>query len=123
MAEFVALPGTLNVQMTKGDEFSILVDLDIDVTNFTWAAIIYAVSTTSTFANPGGVSSQGATVAAFTVTFTNVMAAAGQVNLSLTEQQTDALVPGTSYRWYLRGVSPAMVTRTYLSGSFTVYAP
>ena len=121
MADFVALPGTLNVQMTKGDEFGMLADLDIDVTNFTWTAIIYAVSTTSTFANPGGVSSQGATVATFTVTVVN--AAAGQVNLSLTEQQTDALVPGTSYRWYLRGVSPAMVTRTYLSGSFTVYAP
>jgi len=121
MADFVALPGTLNVSMTKGDEFGMLADLDIDVTNFAWTAIVYEVSTSYTFANPGGSTSQGATVA--TLTVTNVNAAAGQVNLSLTETQTDALSPTANYRWYLRGVSPALVTRTYLSGTFTVYAP
>jgi hypothetical protein len=52
-----------------------------------------------------------------------VNAAAGQVNLSLTEIQTAALNPATNYRWYLRGVSPAMVTRTYLSGTLKAYAP
>jgi hypothetical protein len=32
-------------------------------------------------------------------------------------------VPTTKYRWYLRGVSPALVTRTYLSGTLTAFAP
>lgn len=121
MAEFIALPGTLNISLTVGDEFGMLADLDIDVTSFTWTAIVYEVSTSISFSNPSGVSTQGSTVATFTVTEVN--AAAGQVNLSLTEAQTAAFDPANKYRWYLRGVSPAIVTRTYLSGTLTAYAP
>jgi hypothetical protein len=122
MAEtFNALPGTLNISLTTGDEFGMLADLDIDTTSFTWTAIIYETATTVSFVNPSGVSTQGTTAATFTVTVVN--AAAGQVNLSLTEIQTAALNPATNYRWYLRGVSPAMVTRTYLSGTLKAYAP
>jgi hypothetical protein len=122
MAEtFNALPGTLNISLTTGDEFGMLADLDIDTTSFTWTAIIYETATTVSFVNPSGVSTQGTTAATFTVTVVN--AAAGQVNLSLTEIQTAALSPATNYRWYLRGVSPAMVTRTYLSGTLKAYAP
>ena len=122
MAEtFNAVPGTLNISLTTGDEFGMLADLDIDTTSFTWTAIIYETATTVSFVNPSGVSTQGTTAATFTVTVVN--AAAGQVNLSLTEIQTAALNPATNYRWYLRGVSPAMVTRTYLSGTLKAYAP
>jgi len=121
MAEFIALPGTLNISLTVGDEFGMLADLDIDVTSFTWTAIVYEVSTAISFANPSGVNTQGTTRATFTVTEVN--AAAGQLNLSLTEVQTAAFVPTTKYRWYLRGVSPALVTRTYLSGTLTAFAP
>ena len=122
MAEtFNALPGTLNISLTTGDEFGMLPDLDIDTTSFTWTAIIYETATSVSFVNPSGVSTQGTTAATFTVTVVN--AAAGQVNLSLTEIQTAALNPATNYRWYLRGVSPAMVTRTYLSGTLKAYAP
>jgi hypothetical protein len=122
MAEsFNALPGTLNISLTTGDEFGMLADLDIDTTSFTWTAIIYETATTVSFVNPSGVSTQGTTAATFTVTVVN--AAAGQVNLSLTEIQTAALNPATNYRWYLRGVSPALVTRTYLSGTLKAYAP
>jgi hypothetical protein len=120
-SEFLALPGTLNISLTVGDEFGMLADLDIDTTSFTWTAIIYETATTVSFVNPSGVSTQGTTAATFTVTVVN--AAAGQVNLSLTEIQTAALNPATNYRWYLRGVSPAMVTRTYLSGTLKAYAP
>lgn len=120
-AEFNALPGTLNISLTVGDEFGMLADLDIDTSNFTWTAIVYEVATSVSFSNPGGVSTQGSTVATFTVT--DVNAAAGQVNLSLTENQTGVLDPAKTYRWYLRGVSAAQVTRTYLSGTLTAYAP
>lgn len=121
MAEFVALPGTLNISLTVGDEFGMLADLDIDCTSFTWTAVIYEVSTSISFANPSGVNTQGSTVSSFTVTEVN--AANGQVNLSLTEIQTATFSPSTKYRWFLRGVSPAQVTRTYLSGTLTAYAP
>jgi hypothetical protein len=122
MAEsFNALPGTLNISLTVGDEFGMLADLSIDTTGFTWTAIIYETATTVSFVNPSGVSTQGATAATFAITVVN--AAAGQVNLSLTEIQTAALNPATTYRWYLRGVSPGVVTRTYLSGTLRAYAP
>lgn len=121
MAEFLALPGPLAISLTVGDEFGMFVDLDIDTTDFTWTGIVYEVSTSVSFVNPSGVNTQGITVATFTVT--NVNAANGQINLSLTEIQTSLFDPSKRYRWYLRGVSPALVTRTYLSGTFTAYAP
>jgi hypothetical protein len=96
-------------------------DLDIDTTGFTWTSLVYESTPSVSFANPGGVPTQGATAATFAITVVN--AAAGQVNLSLTELQTVTLSPSTSYRWYLRGVSPGMVTRTYLSGTLKAYAP
>jgi hypothetical protein len=119
--EFLALPGPLNISLTVGDEFGMLADLSIDTTGFTWTAIVYETATSVSFVNPSGVSTQGATAATFAITVVN--AAAGQINLSLTELQTVALSPSTSYRWYLRGVSPGIVTRTYLSGTLKAYAP
>ena len=121
MSEFIALPGTLNISLTIGDEFGMLADLDIDTTSFTWTAIVYEVTPSVSFANPGGVPTQGATAATFAVTVVN--AAAGQINLSLTELQTVTLTPSKTYRWYLRGVAPGLVTRTYLSGTLKAYAP
>jgi hypothetical protein len=121
MSEFIALPGPLSISLTTGDEFGMVADLDIDTTGFTWTAIIYETGTTVSFVNPGGVSTQGTTVATFVVTV--VSAASGQLSLSLTEVQTAALNPATTYRWYLRGVSSAQVTKTYLSGTLKAYAP
>lgn len=121
MADYQALPGNLNIALTVGDEFSMAADLDIDTTSFTWSAIIYEVVTSVSFANPSGVNTSGSTAATFTVNVTN--AAAGQVHLSLNETQTGSLDPSKKYRWYLRGVSGTQVTRTYLSGTLTAYAP
>jgi hypothetical protein len=119
--EYLALPGPLDISLTTGDEFGLLVDLDIDTTGFTWTSIIYETASSVSFVNPSGVRTQGATATTFTVSVVN--AAAGQINLSLTEIQTEALNPATTYRWYLRGVSSALVTRTYLSGTLKAYAP
>lgn len=121
MADYQALPGNLNIALTVGDEFSMAADLDIDTTGFTWSAIIYEVVTNVSFSNPGGVNTAGPTAATFTVNVTN--AAAGQLHLSLNETQTGSLDPAKKYRWYLRGVSATQVTRTYLSGTLTAYAP
>jgi hypothetical protein len=119
--ELLALPGTLNISLVVGDEFGMLADLSIDTTSFTWSALVYEATPSVSFANPGGVPTQGATAATFAITVVN--AAAGQVNLSLTELQTVTLSPAKNYRWYLRGVSPGLVTRTYLSGTLKAYAP
>lgn len=121
MAEFVALPGTLNISLTTGDEFGMLAGLDIDTTGFVWTAVVYEATTSVSFSNPGGVVTQGPLAATFTVSPVN--ASNGEINLSLTEVQTGALEPSKRYRWYLRGVSPALVTRTYLSGTLTAVAP
>lgn len=121
MPDFLQIPGNLNITTVVGDEFGLFVDLDIDTTDFAWTSVIYEASTTISFTSVGGTITQGALAA--TLTVTNVNAANGQLNLSLTEVQTAALVPTTKYRWYLRGVSPALVTRTYLSGTFTAVAP
>lgn len=120
-SEFVALPGALNISLTVGDEFGMLADLSIDTTGYSWSAIVYEAATNVSFANPVGVSTQGTTAATFTVTV--VDAAAGQINLSLTEQQTGALDPAKTYRWYMRGVSSSSVTRTFLSGTLKAFAP
>jgi hypothetical protein len=120
-ASYNALPGSLNIALTTGDEFGMLADLDIETTGFTWTAVIYETATAVSFVNPSGVVTQAGTADTFLVTVIN--AAAGQVNLSLTELQTGALDPSKNYRWYLRGVSPLSVTRTYLSGTLKAYAP
>ena len=77
MAQFLALPGTLDISLTVGDEFGMRADLSIDTTGFTWTAIVYQVSTSVSFANPAGVTRQVATAATFAVKLIN--AAAGQV--------------------------------------------
>lgn len=59
MAEFVALPGTLNISLTTGDEFGMLADLDIDTTGFVWTAVIYEATTNVSFSNPGGANTVG----------------------------------------------------------------
>lgn len=121
MTSFSQRPGALDLELVTGDEFGMVVDVDFDTTGFSWTAIVYEASTTNTFANPTGVTTQGTTVATFTVT--DVNASLGRINVGLTETQTAALLPTQTYRWFLRGVSPGMVTRTYLSGDVTVYAP
>ena len=119
MATYAALPAELNLAFTVGDEFNMSVDLSINGTGFTWSAIVFEL--TSSFLNGTSAPTQGATAATFAIE--TVSAANGQYILSLTETQTAALLLTKSYRWYLRGVSPGGVTRTYLSGTVTPTTP
>ena len=119
MATYSALPADLGLSFVLGDEFNMSVDLSINATSYTWSAIAFEVG--SAFPNGSAVPTQGATAATFAIETVN--AANGQYILSLTETQTAALLLTKSYRWYLRGVSPGGVTRTYLSGSVTPTTP
>ena len=121
MASLALLPATLDLSVTQGDEFGILLDFSIDLSNYSWTAIVYATTRTVSSQFPGGIDTAGDTAATFVVTEQD--AAAGQINLSLQEAATSGLSETQTYRWYLRGVAPGTVTRTYVSGTFAVKSP
>ena len=99
MSVYEQIPGTLNLAMKRGDDFSALVDFSLNMTGYTTtASIVSAVS--------------GDTVTPFTVTVQS--AANGQVNISLNDTQTAALAAGT-YRWQMAWVQ-GNATRTALTG-------
>lgn len=103
MATFQQLPGTLNLAVRAGDDFATLIDFSVSLTAYTMASTIHSVVT-------------GESVAAFATTLTD--AAAGKVNISLSDTQTLSLAPAT-YRWVMAGTQGAL-TRTYLNGYIEV---
>lgn len=118
MATLSLLPATLDLSVTQGDEFGMMLDFSISLSNYSWTAIIYETTRTVSSQFPGGVDAAGDTAATFVVTEQD--AAAGQINLTLQESVTAGLSETQTYRWYLRGVAPGTVTRTYVSGTFAV---
>lgn len=116
MADYAVLPSPLNLQFVRGDEFGILLNFSIDLSGYSFQPVIYEVQ--------GVVDDQivaGPTAADFAITYVDL--SAGEINLSLTEAQTQSLLPNKTYRWYLRWVAPGVVTRTVLSGSISVGDP
>jgi hypothetical protein len=99
MSTYDQLPGNLNLRWSVGDDLSVLLDFDIALTSYTATATIYSTLT-------------GATVATFTTAITD--AAAGKINISLTDAQTTTLGPGT-FRWSLVWTLGA-VSRTSMEG-------
>lgn len=122
MSTFTQLPGTLDITFVQGDEVTVALDFDRDLTGYSITAPIYV---TAVFASGGGGSSFVETVGQvatnFVVSATNL--AQGQLLMGLSESQTALLSPGIAYRWYLRWVAPGLVTRTVLSGTVTVVNP
>jgi hypothetical protein len=116
MADYAIVPSTLNIQFVRGDEFGMLLDFDQNLTGYTFVTDVYEIASVS-----GGVVSGGPSFMPFTIT--NVDLAAGKINLSLTETQTQSFNLAKSYRWYLRWIAPGVVTRTVLSGSISVGDP
>jgi hypothetical protein len=121
MSTYSVLPASLDLVVIKGDEFGMDLAFDISLTSYTWTAEVYRSTRTANSNYPGGLSTEGPTAATFTVNVVN--AANGQLNIAMDETTTDGLDEATAYRWFLRGVAPGAVTRTYISGSFTVRAP
>lgn len=116
-SEYSILPSNLNLAFVRGDEFGMLLDFDVDLSGgYTFTAPIYEVSRVLNGSVTGGS-------VALNFTITSVNLASGQINLSLQENQTSTLDPSKTYRWYLRWVSPTLVTRTVLSGAITVGDP
>ena len=120
--KFTQLPGTLGVEIVVGDEVSMSVDFDRDITGYQLEAPIYVARA---FASSiGGISSSvaaGDIVTNWTISVTN--AANGTIALGLTEAQTAILATTASYRWFLRWVDPSGYTRTVLSGEMKTRNP
>jgi hypothetical protein len=109
------------LEFVAGDELGFLLDFNTATTGYSYQAVVYEYSTTSTFTSPSGVTTAGSIVATFLVTPVNE--SLGQVNLSLTETQTADLSTAGKYRWFFRWVTSGGVTRTVLSGKVTVSVP
>ena len=100
MANYEQLPGELNLAFRRGDEVSTEIDFSpISLTGFTMT------STLVSLVSGGTVSS---------ITTTMVDAAAGRLNIGLTDEQTAALPVGT-YRWDLTA-NDGTARRSYLTG-------
>ena len=118
------LPAELDLAFIKGDEFGMALAVDsTDLTGYTYDTKIYGMTTVEVGGGLGAgvASAAGATVVAFTVT--PVTLTAGQINLSLTEIQTNTLTAGAEYRWWFRTITPGNVTRTILAGDVSVRVP
>lgn len=109
------------MQFTRGDEVNVAVSLGRDVTNYSWESYIYQSDTTTTGGGVGSLSGIGSTVTQPVIGVSN--ASTGAMVIGLSEVQTTLLSPTTTYRWYLRWISPTSITRTILSGSVTAVAP
>ena len=122
MPTFSQLPGDLTVTFVVGDELNFTLDLDIDVTSYTFTAGVYVVSINGFFGGGGGtIKAVGATAIIPTITVVN--AAAGTLAWGATEVQTVSLSPAIQYRHFVRYITPAGVTRTVVSGDFIPKAP
>jgi hypothetical protein len=122
MPTFSQLSGDLTVEFVVADEVNFTLDLDVDVTGYTFTAGVYVVSTNGFFGGGGGtINAVGAT--AITPTITVVNAAAGTLSWGVSEAQTVTLSPAIKYRHFVRWVTPAGVTRTVVSGDLIAKAP
>lgn len=121
MATFSALPETLDLAFIQGDEFTLPLDFEENLTGYTFEAKLILVVEQQTLSSGAVVVTDYEDVVSFTQA--PVSLAAGQINLVLSETQTNALTVGGKYRWYFRWTSGTGVTRTVRSGSVEVRTP
>jgi hypothetical protein len=118
------LPAELDLAFIKGDEFGMVISMDgTNLTGHAYDSRIYSLTSVAAGGGLGaGVTvAAGGTVVAFTITPVNLTA--GQVNVSLSEVQTDQLSATGRYRWWFKTITPGNVTRTYLAGDVSVRVP
>lgn len=121
-AIFQQTPADLSIVCTQGDQLDVAVDASLDLSGYTFSAIVYSPtpSSSGSWTGTDGLV-VGTTKATFSINVVNL--ATGQLNLGLTETQTAALSPAESHRWYLRWTDGNGVTRTVLAGEFTTRIP
>ena len=97
---FKQIEGVANIRGRKGDDLAASVDLDVDVTGYTWTSEVFSVV-------------DGTTIA--TASISVVAATAGTVQVTW---PTD--MPAGTYQWYLTFDAPGGVTRKAIEGTFEV---
>ncbi len=95
------VPGRLDIKISKGDDMSILIDFDIDITGYTHTASTVELDASTT---------------AITVVDTDL--GNGQITLTMTDTLLGAIAVGT-HKWYLDRTNAGFQRRT-LSGNFEV---
>ncbi len=119
---FSQLPAQMDFAFVAGDEVNVALDFSNDITGYQFHNAIYVSGNLASGGGGAGfVNTVGQTATAFVVTPVDL--AAGKIVIGLSEAQTAALSPANNYRWYLRWVSPGLVTRTVLSGAVRPVAP
>lgn len=123
--DYEQLPAEVDLTFVKGDEIGFLVTFgNTDLTGYTYDSRVYSLATIAAGAGGIGAGSavaSGATVAEIAVTPVNVTA--GSINLSMQENVTNTLAADGRYRWWLKLISPGLVTRTVISGDVNVRTP
>lgn len=122
MPTFSQLPGDLTITLAVGDSVNFTLDLDVDVTGYTFSAGVYVVSING-FVGGGGGTVDAVGEIAITPLITTSNAAAGVVVWGVTPTQTLQLSPAIKYRHFVRWVTPAGLTRTIISGELIPKAP
>ena len=106
MASITQIPGALDIKIAQGDDFSMLLDFDIDLTGYTFVSKVIETNGDET---------------AITVVETDL--SAGQITLTMTDTLTDAITPTEEsksfHSWYLDRTN-AGSQRRYISGDFEV---
>lgn len=101
MATVKQIPGRLDIVLAQGDDMSILLDFDIDMTGYTFAASTDEVDGSTT-----------------TITVAETDLANGQITLTMTDTLSAAIAVGV-HKWYLDRTN-AGSQRRYLAGDFVV---
>ena len=105
MADVEQIPGRLNIKLAQGDDLSILLDFDIDLTGYTFESKVVETNGTETV-----------------ITVAETDLSAGQITLTMTDTLSEALTAtsnNTFHSWYLDRTN-AGSQRRYLSGDFEV---
>ena len=123
MPTYQQLPADLAIECVQGDQLDVSLDFSVDLTGYTFEAIVYEPhpTTSGAWGGSGGGLVVGPIAAEFTISAVDIEL--GQVNLGLAESSTADLDPATAYRWYFRYSAPGGVTLTPLAGSFVVKIP
>lgn len=119
------LPADVPISLVPGDEVNFALRFNADLTGYTFSTGVYDAA-----ALPETVAFSPSVVAAIETETPEVgdPVTTTLVSVSFVESQTSQLVlraqnRQTSWRWYLRWVSPGGVTRTVISGPITSRAP
>ena len=100
MAEYTQIPGELDLKIARGDNLSIGLDFNLDLTGYQFVASIKKDTTT------------------ISMLVTTVDLAEGQINISLTGIQTNQLLENMT--WRLRWTDPGGAIRTILKGKVMI---